>query len=189
MLGTNFLVPITSTLNVAFDDKNGYAYFATCTGTPPSSGLPNQFVGFIHGCLMQQTDSGTGVSALWQNTGATGTSPVWERILADGSGSSQYGVISVPVSGTTVAVNVFGVTNGINGTVTGVYAVSGTTAATTVTLADSAGTVAALPLSTTVGGVTGSAFIVNSAFTSAGTMTLTSSTVAASVVTITFIYQ
>lgn len=188
MLGTNFLVPITSTLNVAFDDKNGYAYFATCTGTPPSSGLPNQFVGFIHGCMMVQTDIGTGTSAWFQNTGPTGTSPVWESVLADGSGSVQYGALSVLTNGTT-AVNVFGATNGVTGTITGVFGVAADTTAGTITLASNSGTIAAFAKGTTQGGMAGSASLLLTGFASSGTMTVVSSSAGNENVTITFIYK
>lgn len=187
MLGTNYFVPITSTLSVAFDDSNGFAFIAKCTGTPPTSGFPNQFVGFQHGCFLFQTDSGAGNTGWFQNTAAAGTSPVWEAVIPDGVSAIAYNVVSV-LTNAGVPANVFGVTNGINGTVTGVIVASGDTQAGNVTLSGSNGTIAVVAKSTTAGGVTGSATLTASAtpFTSAGTLTVVTSGSGTSNVTITF---
>jgi hypothetical protein len=74
MAGTNLFSNISSTLEVCLTDASGNAMFAKCVGTPPTTtGI------FEHGCLIIQTDTGAGNSAIYENTG-TLTSPVWNLI-------------------------------------------------------------------------------------------------------------
>lgn len=77
-MATNLGTKITSTLqghlSENFVDAAAGAFaliLATCQGTPPTTANM-----FEHGCLMNQTDSGTGVPAVYQNTGSFAV-PVW----------------------------------------------------------------------------------------------------------------
>lgn len=72
-IGTNLFAPVgpvsplvTPILRIALADEVGLAMYAECLGT-----LPTTANTFAHGCLMVQKDSGTGVNALYQNTGSS----------------------------------------------------------------------------------------------------------------------
>ncbi len=77
MAGTNLFSPVSSVADAALVDSTnvannqGLVYFAKCTGVPATTANL-----YAHGCLMNRTDSGTGVAALYQNTGSS-ASPVW----------------------------------------------------------------------------------------------------------------
>lgn len=74
MAGTNFYTAISSTCDVALVEEGQLAMLAKCTGTPPTTANV-----FEHGCIMTQTDSGSGNAALYENTG-TSAIPVWNLI-------------------------------------------------------------------------------------------------------------
>lgn len=76
--GTNFFAEDYDTnVDVAFVDKTGLAYYAKCTGTPPTTADKYQ-----KGCLMVQTDAaGRG---LYENTG-TSASPSFDLVGNIGS--------------------------------------------------------------------------------------------------------
>jgi len=80
MAGTNFFSPVTSTLSIALTDDSNLAVLAKCTGTPPTTAGV-----FQHGCILIQTDSGTGNKALYENVG-TSASPSWNAIGAVAAG-------------------------------------------------------------------------------------------------------
>ena len=65
----------------------GLVYLAKCTGTPPTTANL-----YAHGCLMNQTDSGTGTNALYQNTGSS-ASPVWTLLDTSLPGDSASKLI------------------------------------------------------------------------------------------------
>ncbi len=77
MAGTNFFKAITSVTDACLVDStvtsvnSGLLYFAKCTGSPETTANL-----YGHGCIMIQTDSGTGVAAVYQNTGSV-ASPSW----------------------------------------------------------------------------------------------------------------
>lgn len=75
---TNFPTTVTSTCDGLLGDRNQFIVLAKCTGTPPATANV-----FAHGCLMLQTDSGTGNRALYQNTGSS-ASPVWDLLDVSG---------------------------------------------------------------------------------------------------------
>lgn len=79
--GTNYFVDSFDTnVSVAFVDSAGLAYFAKCTGTPPTTASLYQV-----GCIMIQTDGTTNI--LWSNVG-TSAVPSW---IASGSSTGvQY---------------------------------------------------------------------------------------------------
>jgi len=84
MAGTNIKAQISSTLFVREVDESGLALTAVCTGTPPTTaGI------FQHGCLITQTDSGSGNKSVYENTGTTAV-PVWDLV-----GSISAGEISL----------------------------------------------------------------------------------------------
>ena len=84
MAGTNITSELSPTLQVRETDRTGLAITALCLGTPPTTaGI------FQHGCLMVQTDSGSGNKAIYENTGTTAV-PVWDLI-----GSITAGEISL----------------------------------------------------------------------------------------------
>jgi hypothetical protein len=117
MVGSNFFAKKTSTLDIAFCDANGLAVFAKCTGTPPTTANV-----FSHGCLINQTDSGTGTAAIYQNTGSS-ASPVWTLLDTALPGDSASKLIdtnsltAVDVGTTASAVNNLRVTNSATGAV------------------------------------------------------------------------
>lgn len=75
--GSNFYSDVNSALSIALTDHNGLAMLAKCVGVPPTTaGI------FQHGCLINQTDSGTGVAALYQNVGSAAV-PSW--VIIDSS--------------------------------------------------------------------------------------------------------
>lgn len=90
MSGTNLFVPISTTCWVALTEAENsigsdqLVLFAKCTGTPPTTVNV-----FEHGCVMIRTDSGTGVPAMFQNTG-TAAAPVWTSIT-----TSLGGVLAI----------------------------------------------------------------------------------------------
>ena len=73
-VGTNFFSKKTPTLDIAFTDQTGNAIFAKCTGTPPTTADI-----FAHGCLMIQSNSGTGNQAIWENIGSSAV-PSWNLL-------------------------------------------------------------------------------------------------------------
>lgn len=85
---TNFPTPHTSTCNLLLGDGSGYAIQAACTSTPPTTADI-----FQHGCLMYQTDSGTGSAAVYQNIGSVAV-PSWALL------ESAAGGFVLPASGT-----------------------------------------------------------------------------------------
>lgn len=123
MAGTNFFTPISSTCWVALTEEdvssvNGQlAMLAKCTGVPPTTANV-----FEHGCLMNRTDSGAGVNALYQNTG-TAASPVWTLIdtsLPGDTASSlvdSNGLTTMDSGATALAVNNLRATNSAAGAV------------------------------------------------------------------------
>lgn len=123
MPGTNLLTPISSTCSVALSgsvmnsEGNQLAMLAVCTGTPPATANV-----FEHGCLMNQTDSGTGTNALYQNTGSS-ASPVWTLMDTSLPGDSASklvdtnGATVVDVSTVTASVNNLRVTGSATGLV------------------------------------------------------------------------
>ena len=72
--GTNFSSKITSTLNGILTNNSGYVVFGECTGTPPTTAST-----FAHGCLLIQSDSGTGEKAIFENVGSTAV-PSWDAV-------------------------------------------------------------------------------------------------------------
>lgn len=101
---------LSSTCDLLSGDRLGFAVYAICTGTPPTTASI-----FKHGCIMIQSDSGTGTNGVYQNTGST-ASPVW-TLLATGLGGSAIkltdtnGVTALDVGTTTSAVNNLRVTD------------------------------------------------------------------------------
>lgn len=100
--------PLNSACNLIYGDKEGYALLATCTGTPPVTADV-----FEHGCLMYQLDSGTGVAAVYQNTGSTAV-PSWT--LMDTASTSlqlpEAATDSTTTTGTSLALTQNTVTTG-----------------------------------------------------------------------------
>lgn len=74
--GTNFFIPAPtdSTMSPAFTEENGLLLYAKCTSTPPTTANV-----FQHGCMMIQTDSGTGTAAMYQNIGSSAV-PSWSLL-------------------------------------------------------------------------------------------------------------
>lgn len=135
--------------------------------------------------------TGTGITALTGDVTATGPGSVVATIgagkvtgakLVTGSG---YYVVAVATNGTT-GVNVFGVTDGFNGTITNIKVTAQDTTAGTITIADTAGVVATIAKGTVAGIVTGATTLANTSFTSAGFLTIASSTAGNAIVEITF---
>lgn len=71
---TSHASPLNSTCDLHQADKSGYTLLATCTGTPPTTAGV-----FQHGCIMIQTNSTTGTTAQYENTGSS-ASPVWTLV-------------------------------------------------------------------------------------------------------------
>lgn len=89
-MSANFYSPISSTCWIALTEaenapssQSQLAMLAKCTGTPPTTANV-----FEHGCLITQTDSGTGVKAVYQNTG-TSASPVWSGLAVSAGANTQ----------------------------------------------------------------------------------------------------
>lgn len=80
MAGTNISSELSSTLSIRETDKSGLALSATCIGTPPTTANI-----FQHGCLIIQTDSGSGNKAVYENTG-TSASPSWDLVGSTAAG-------------------------------------------------------------------------------------------------------
>lgn len=117
MPGTNIKGTVTATLFLREVDENGLGLSAVCTGSPPTTTNT-----FQHGCLMNQTDSGTGSNALYQNTGSSG-SPVWTILDTSLGGPAtslvdSNGVSAVLIGTTASAVNQLTVTDSAAGAVT-----------------------------------------------------------------------
>lgn len=164
--GTNLFGKASSTLDIALTNANGYAVLASCTGAPSAQTAAGTFE---HGCLMNRTDSGTGVNALYQNTGSVAV-PAWTlldtgveqdaTVLVDSNG-----VVTVSIGTTASAVNGIVITNSATGAV-------GANAVTIIPGAPS-GSDAAISLSIAPKGVTGILTLGKSDGT--GTITLGSS--------------
>lgn len=73
-VGTSFEAPATSSLNISLNDSSGNAILASCTSTPPTTANV-----FAHGCLIIQSDSGTGANSVYQNTGSIAV-PAWSLL-------------------------------------------------------------------------------------------------------------
>lgn len=87
MSGTNFFTPETTTLSNAFTDESGLVVSAECTGTPPTTANM-----FQHGATIIQTNSGTGVNALYQNVGSSAV-PSWSAMGGAVPGSTGTGML------------------------------------------------------------------------------------------------
>lgn len=102
--------PLNSTCNLLQGDAAGYAILATCTGSPSSQTTADVFQ---HGCLMYQTDSGSGVAAIYQNTGTTAV-PSW--VLMDTASTSlqlpEASTDASTTTGTSLALTMNTVTTG-----------------------------------------------------------------------------
>ena len=90
--------------------------------------------------------------------------------LATGKG---YFIVSKVTNGTTPA-NVFGTTNGFDGTITGVWLISSDTSTANVGLATTAGTVCTIAKGATAGAVIGATAVANTTIASTGTCTVVS---------------
>ena len=71
MPGSNFFSKASDTLQIALTDESGLAVLARCLGAAPTTANV-----FQHGCIIIRVDSGTGVAALYQNTGSSAV-PSW----------------------------------------------------------------------------------------------------------------
>lgn len=149
------------TINIFLTNDAGDAILARCT----TANIPVSKSGYAVGCQLVAND--TGIS--YYNFG-TRTSSTFKTAI----GSESFEVV-VSTNGTT-PVNVFGTTNGFAGTVTAVTitGLDGTNA--NIGLANTAGTVATVAKGSTAGLVTGATTLTNTAFTTAGTMTIVSTT-------------
>ncbi len=103
---TNTPTPITSTCNALQGDSTGYAIIATCTGTPPTTASI-----FQHGCIMIQTNTSTGSTAVYQNTGSIAI-PAWTLLASGGAGVSATGPNYVVGSGSSANTIVGALTDG-----------------------------------------------------------------------------
>lgn len=86
MAGTNLFTAISATCWIALTEEgktssSQLAMFAKCVGTPPTTANV-----FEHGCLITQTDSGTGNPALYENTGSSAV-PSWTLVAAPAPGT------------------------------------------------------------------------------------------------------
>lgn len=84
--GTNYFQKITRDCSISMTDDLGYGVLAKCVGIPPI--VANVFQ---HGCIMLQTDSGTGTNGLYENQGSIAV-PSWVPIAA-GNTTSIAGLI------------------------------------------------------------------------------------------------
>lgn len=89
MAGTNISSELSSTLSIRETDKSGLALSATCIGTPPTTANI-----FQHGCLIIQTDSGSGNKAVYENTG-TSASPSWDLVGSIASADIAAGAVTL----------------------------------------------------------------------------------------------
>lgn len=89
MAGTNYYTPITDNVSVCLTEGleviNGVqlAMVAKCIGAPSVVAL--QVNQYEHGCIMNQIDSGTGISALFENTGSRAV-PSWTAVATGPGG-------------------------------------------------------------------------------------------------------
>lgn len=74
--GTNLFGKFNAATDIALTNPEGLAIFARCTGTPPTTAST-----FAHGCIITVTDTTTGTSANFENTGSA-ASPVWTLVSA-----------------------------------------------------------------------------------------------------------
>lgn len=169
--GTNLFTQLTSTLWVALTQAENsvgtdqLALLAKCTGTPPTTaGL------FAPGCIMIQTDAGSGNEGQWTNTG-TSAAPVWS-LLTGGTGGTTYGMVAKQTNGLTDT-NVFGGNVPFGLTLTGVWEVSKDDTNASVSLVSTAGTIATMQKGT-MGAMVGSA-IANTALTTGNSLVVRSS--------------
>lgn len=115
MAGCNTYNPISSTCNIGRTDLTGLAVEAQCTGTPPTTANV-----FQHGCLITQTDSGTGTAALFQNVGSSAV-PSW-TLLETAAASLTLPVAAsdaATTTGTSMALTMSTLTSGNGVQVTG----------------------------------------------------------------------
>ncbi len=174
--GTNLYVPVlgSGTCWVALTEAEGnvgtdqLAMFAKCTGTPPTAAGV-----FEHGCMMTQTDSGSGKEAVWQNTG-TSAVPVWALMPTSGTSGTEYGMVAQKTNGTTDT-NVFTVaTLPFAATLTGVWTIAELDGPANISLVSSTlGTIATMAKGS-IGVMVGSS-IANAALASGSTLTVRSS--------------
>src|ERR1035437_8841364 len=93
--GSNVFYPISATSWVGLTEEDEIvsdrqlAMVAKCIGTPPTAADGSLFINtFEHGCLMTQTDTGTGNAAVYENTGSRAV-PVW-TLFGSGAGVTGY---------------------------------------------------------------------------------------------------
>ncbi len=162
--------------------------FDSWLGTPPggpgasgsrklirctTANLPSAVAGFALGCMAMATDTG-----IWYSNTGTVSSCTFTKASIVATGNTGYYVVSVPTNGTT-AVNVFGATNGFAGTITNVLVTGLDGTAANIGVADTAGTVVTVAKGTSSGLVTGGTTLSNTAFTSAGTLVIVSTSATA----------
>ncbi len=97
----------------------------------------------------------------------------------------NYSIVAKATNGTT-PVNVIAATVPFGATITGIYGISLDTTAGTITVADTAGTVATFAKGTVSGVMTGAASLANTAITAGNTLTIVSSSAGNANVFITF---
>lgn len=109
--GTNLFASQTSTLAINLVDENGLAVSAKCTGVPPTTANI-----FQHGCLINRTDSGVGVAAVYQNLGSS-AAPSWTVLSTGGGGGPATSLVdanavtAVDIGTTAAAVNYIRITD------------------------------------------------------------------------------
>ena len=130
------------------------------------------------------TDTAMSGDATISNAGVVtiGAKAVTGAKLVTGTG---YFDVCVPTNGMS-AVNVFGATVPFNATITSVSVISQDTTAGTITVADTAGTVATIAKGTVAGAMTGAVSLANASITSGNTLTVVSSSAGNAYVKITF---
>lgn len=106
MIGSNFFTKLNEFVDVAFDDKNGYAFYAKCIGNPTTVAIDTGI--YAHGCLMVQTDTAIGSPSVYENIGSLDT-PNWQPIA---TGSTTSGITTL--NGLTATTQTF--TTGTTGT-------------------------------------------------------------------------
>ena len=118
------------------------------------------------------------------NTGATtiGTAKVTGAKLVTTKG---YYAVATATNGTN-AVNVFGATVPFGATITGIYGIALDGTAGTITIADTAGTVATFAKGTSAGALVGATSLANTTITAGNTLTVVSSSAGNANVVITF---
>lgn len=113
MSGTNlFGANFDTNVEAALVDASGYAYFAKCTGTPPTTANLYQ-----KGCIMIQTNATS--AGIFTNTGSL-ASPVWSLAGQDAttqslSGAGAVDVVSRVTNVTSTGVNALTLANGTAG--------------------------------------------------------------------------